>query len=68
MVYFLLITVSRITMWAGYKWEKKVKTHKLLKILYLQRNQSMAPWVASDAADKVHVIGKQTHNNVHWYW
>lgn len=23
------------------------------------------PWVSSDAADKVHVIGKQTHNNVY---
>lgn len=47
--------------------KKKVKTlsQTAKNTLTVVEPVNMAPWVASDAADKVHVIGKQTHNNVY---
>lgn len=53
-------------MWAGYKWEKKGENAQTAKNTLTAVEP--VPWVSSDAADKVHVIGKQTHNNVYWYW
>lgn len=63
MVYFLLhhsimyYNVSRLQM--GKKGENAQTAKNTLTAV------EPVPWVSSDAADKVHVIGKQTHNNVY---